>query len=309
MTASSRGGYLVVVLIRIGYELLFDLPSPTSMMLMLHTHPEHAARLLHTDVLYVDPPGQFNTYIDGFGNRASRVELPAGRVRMWADNVIDDSGLHEPRIDGATLHSVPELPNECLQFLLSSRYCEVDRMTEMAWDLFGKTPTTWERVQAVMDWVHSSVEFGYKYANSTKTAMDVCTEKRGVCRDFQHLAITLLRALNIPARYATGYLGDIGVPPVPLPMDFSAWLEVYLSNQWFTLDARHNEPRIGRVLMARGRDAVDVALTTSFGPSKLAGFKVWTDEVSRPDLQQQQSVPPRVEVTTYVGSSSPIPTR
>jgi transglutaminase-like putative cysteine protease len=211
--------------------------------------------------------------------------------------VIEDSGLHEPKIDGARLHPISELPHECMPFLLSSRYCEVDKLSQMAWDLFGKTPLTWERVQAVMDWVHGHVEFGYKFASATKTAADVCNEKKGVCRDFQHLAITMLRALNIPARYATGYLGDIGIPPVPLPMDFSAWFEVYLGGTWYTLDARHNEPRIGRVLMARGRDATDVALTTSFGPEKLEKFLVWTDEV---ESEQAATLPPKVAVSTFI---------
>jgi transglutaminase-like putative cysteine protease len=171
------------------------------------------------------------------------------------------------------------VPSDVLQYLMASRYCEVDRMTQIAWDLFSATPPTWERVKAVMDWVHNNVEFGYPFARSTKTALDVYNERKGVCRDFMHLTITLLRALNIPARYATGYLGDIGVPVSPLAMDFSAWIEVYLGNRWYTLDARHNEPRIGRVLQARGRDAVDVALTTSFGPSVLRKFTVWTKEI------------------------------
>src|SRR5688500_7616636 len=164
-------------------------------------------------------------------------------------------------------------------------------MVQMAWDLFGKTPPTWERVQAVMDWAHGHVTFGYQYARPTKTAHDVCQEKQGVCRDFQHLAVTMLRALNVPARYATGYLGDIGVPESPLAMDFSAWFEVYMSHTWYTLDARHNEPRIGRVLMARGRDAADVALTTSFGPANLESFRVWTDTVPEQLVQQEPAVP------------------
>ncbi|HXE55655.1 MAG TPA: transglutaminase family protein, partial [Tepidisphaeraceae bacterium] len=247
---------------------------------MLYTHPDETQKLLRPERLVVEPQVPVTTFIDWFGNRAARITAPAGKLRLYYDNFVRDSGLHEPKIDGARLHRVEELPDECLQFLLASRYCEVDRMLDMAWDLFGKTPHTWERVQAVMDWVHQNVEFGYQYARPTKTAHDVCTERQGVCRDFMHLAITLLRALNVPARYATGYLGDIGVPPAPLPMDFSAWFEVYLGNRWYTLDARHNEPRIGRVLQARGRDAVDVALTTSFGSARLESFDVWTDEVA-----------------------------
>ena len=265
--------------IHIGYELVFDVPAPVSMLLLLYTHPDQAHLLRRPETLVIEPQIPVHEFTDWLGNHAARILVPQGKLRLYYDNIIQDSGEHEPKIDGARLHPVDELPDDCLQFLLASRYCEVDRMLEMAWDLFGKTPPTWERVQAVMDWVHTNVQFGYAFARPTKTAFDMCSEKQGVCRDFQHLAITLLRALNVPARYATGYLGDIGVPIAPFPMDFSAWFEVYLGNRWYTLDARHNEPRIGRVLQARGRDAVDVALTTSFGATKLEKFTVWTDEL------------------------------
>lgn len=268
------------MLIHIGFDLVFDVPAPVSMLLMLYTHPERTASLRRPERLVVEPKVPVHDLIDSFGNRAARVLAPAGKLRLVYDNVAEDSGLPEPTIEGARLHSVDELPDDCLRFLLASRYCEADRMLEMAWDLFGKTPPTWQRVQAVLDWVHANVTFGYAYARPTKTAFEVSTDRQGVCRDFQHLAITFLRALNVPARYATGYLGDIGVPPAPFPMDFSAWLEAYLGGRWYTLDARHNEPRIGRILQSRGRDAVDVALTTSFGSTRLEKFEVWTDEVS-----------------------------
>jgi transglutaminase-like putative cysteine protease len=267
------------MLIKLGYELIFDIANPVNILLMLYTHPDQAHALGKPERLIVEPEVPVQNYIDHFGNRVGRIVAPAGKLRLYYDNIAEDSGRPEPRINGARLHPVEELPAECLQYLLASRYCEVDRMTDLAWDLFGKTPFSWERVQAVMDWVHNHITFGYQYARPTKTAWDGYNEKQGVCRDFQHLAITLLRALNIPARYATGYLGDIGIPPVPSPMDFSAWFEVYLGGHWYTLDARHNTPRIGRVLQAVGRDAVDVALTTSFGPAKLEKFTVWTDEV------------------------------
>jgi transglutaminase-like putative cysteine protease len=268
--------------IRIGYELCFDLTAPTHMALMLFVHPEQAGALQRPEVIGVEPDVRIDVFHDGFGNRAARMMAPAGKLRITYDNVVTDSGLHEPRIDGQRLHTIDELPNDVLPFLMGSRYCEVDRLSQFAWDLFGKTPPTSDRVQAVMDWVHSNVAFGYRFARSTKTAYDVWYERKGVCRDFQHVAITLMRALNIPARYATGYLGDIGVPPDGLPMDFSAWMEVFLGGRWWTLDARHNTPRIGRVLMARGRDATDVALTTSFGPARLERFVVRMDEVPPP---------------------------
>jgi transglutaminase-like putative cysteine protease len=266
--------------VRIGFDLQYDLPAQTPMLLMLHTHPQHLSALRRPDRVCVEPtPAHHEIFLDGFGNRCSRILAPAGHLRLTYDNIILDSGRHEPTIEGAQLHRVEELPPDTIPFLLASRYCEVDILSQMAWDLFAKTPPTWERVQAVMDWAHDRIEFGYPYASSTKTAVSVCEERKGVCRDFQHLAIAMLRALNVPARYATGYLGDIGVPPNPSPMDFSAWLEVYLGGRWYALDARHNTPRIARVLMARGRDATDVALTTSFGPSKLTKFVVWTDEL------------------------------
>jgi transglutaminase-like putative cysteine protease len=269
-----------MMLVKIGFDIGFELPGPVAMMLMLHVHPEKVPALKRPERLVVEPAVPVKHFTDSFGNHAARIQAPAGTLRLTYDNVVEDSGLHEPRIDGARLHPVDELPDEALPFLLASRYCEVDRLSQMAWDLFGKTPQTWEREQAVMDWAHNHVTFGYQFARPDKTAFDVCNEKQGVCRDYMHLAITMLRALNIPARYATGYLGDIGVPPAPFPMDFSAWFEVYLGGKWYTLDARHNEPRIARVLQARGRDAVDVALTTSFGPSTLQKFVVWTDDVT-----------------------------
>ena len=283
--------------IRIGFDLVYDVPAPTAMMLMLRTRPERRKDLQRPERLHIEPVMLEQTFEDAFGNAAGRVALPGGKVRFWYDNIIQDSGVHEPTIEGATLHPVEAVPPQCLQYLLASRYCEVDRLSQMAWDLFGRTPATWERVQAVMDWVHGHVEFGYQYARATKTAVDVCAEKQGVCRDFQHLAITLLRSLNVPARYATGYLGDIGVPPNPAPMDFSAWLEVYLGDRWYALDGRHNEPRIGQVLMALGRDATDVAMTTSFGPARLETFSVWTHEVPASAIAEPDGVPDDRHVT------------
>ena len=269
----------IFMLIHIGFELVFDVPAPVPMLLVLYTHPEQAHLLKRPEWVQVEPFVDVHSFIDSFGNRAAHITAPAGRLRLRYDNVIQDSGLPEPTIEGARLHPPDEIPASCMQFLLASRYCEVDRMSQIAWDLFGKTPATWERVAAVVNWVHGNVRFGYEFARPTKTALDVWNEKQGVCRDFMHLTITLLRALHIPARYATGYLGDIGVPAVPLAMDFAAYCEVYLGGRWYTLDPRHNMPRIGRILQARGRDAVDVALTTSFGTARLDSFKVWTAEV------------------------------
>lgn len=261
------------MLIRLGYDIQFEIPAPVSVLTMLYVHPSRAADLLEPDEMAVDPGVSVDTYTDGFGNRVGRLVAPAGTLRLSASTLIDDPGLVDPTLLNAREHPVEELPNEVLQFLLNSRYCEVDRLSATAAELFGWMAPGWSRVQSICDWVHWKVQFAYRHARPSKTALDVYTERVGVCRDYQHLAITFCRALNIPARYATGYLGDIGVPVKP-PMDFSAWFEVYLEGRWWTFDARNNIPRLGRVLMAVGRDASDVAMTTSFGIANLVGFNV-----------------------------------
>lgn len=272
------------MLIRIGYDIVFESPVPVPMILMLYTHPSRAGTMKKPAQLKSEPNIPVQEFIDNFGNRCGRIVAPAGQLRLWNDAIVEDSGQPDPVNWNAAQHPVPDLPAETLQYLLSSRYCEVDLLSDIAWNLFGQTPPGWGRVQAVCDWVHSNIRYGYEYARSTKTAYEVYTERTGVCRDFTHLAITFCRCLSIPARYATGYLGDICVPPQPTPMDFHAWFEVFLDGQWCTFDARHNVPRVGRVLIARGRDAVDVALTTSFGPNKLVKFTVWTDELPEHEL-------------------------
>jgi transglutaminase-like putative cysteine protease len=267
------------MLIRIGYDIIFDLPAPTPMHLLLYVHPSRVSRLREPETLTIEPNVPVQKFIDLFGNLCGRITAPAGPIRFFRDGYIEDDGLPDPVDYTVFQHPLDELPHEVLPFLMPSRYCEVDLMLNIAGNLFGNTPPAWQRVQAILDWVHNNVTFGYAFARPTKTAMEVYLERAGVCRDFTHLAITLLRAMNIPARYATGYLGDIGVPISPSPMDFSAWLEVYLGGQWWTVDARHNRRRIGRVLMARGRDAADAALTTAFGTANLRQFNVRTDEV------------------------------
>jgi transglutaminase-like putative cysteine protease len=252
------------------------------MIAVLHVHPSRQRDLREPDELRVDPKVRVESYIDSYGNRCSRFLAPAGLLKLSNLSLIEDSGLPDPIASRAREIPVDELPPDTLRFLLSSRYCEVDRLSNIAAELFGGIERGWNRVQAVSNWVHEKVEFGYHHARSTKTALDVFTERNGVCRDFQHLAITFCRALNIPARYATGYLGDIGIAPVPGPMDFSAWFEVYLEDRWWACDARHNRPRIGRILMATGLDASDVAITTSFGIANLSTFTVITDEVPPP---------------------------
>ena len=248
------------------------------MLLMLNVHPSRFGTLCGPEKLSVDPYVPTTPYVDSFGNTCGRIVASAGQIRFRNDAVVYDNGRPDEFDPSARQYLIDELPTDALQFLLASRYCEVDLLKDIAWELFGDAGLGYERVQAICAWVHENVKFGYAFASSTKSAHDVYLERKGVCRDFTHLAIAFCRCLNIPARYATGYLGEIGVPPAP-PGDFSAWFEVYLGGQWWTRDARHNARRIGRVLMARGRDAADVALTTAFGSAELKQFEVWTDEV------------------------------
>ena len=265
--------------IRAGYEIAYDCPQPTPMMLMLSVHPSRLPDLATPQRMTFDPPVEARDYRDLHGNICTRITAPAGRITISTDFHIGDSGLPDIVKPDAEQLLVQDLPDDVMVFLLGSRYCDTDHLSNTAWSLFGNGPTGWARVQAICDYVHERLTFGYHHASVTRTAWDGFREQRGVCRDFAHLAITLCRCMNIPARYCTGYLGDIGVPAVPEPMDFSAWFEAYLDGRWYTFDARHNKPRIGRILMARGRDATDVALSTSFGQTRLAGFKVMTDEV------------------------------
>jgi transglutaminase-like putative cysteine protease len=265
------------MLIRLAYDIQFELPADVAMVALLHVHPSRAQDLLEPDELQTEPKLEVTSYFDSFGNRCARFVAPQGHLRLSSSTLIRDSGRPDPFDWNARESAVGDLPDEILRYLMNSRYCEVDRFSNIAFELFGNLAPGWARVQAICNWVHNKVTFNYQQARPTKSAMDVFTERVGVCRDFQHLAITFCRALNIPARYATGYLGDIGVP-VRLPMDFSAWFEVWLDNRWWTFDARNNEPRVGRVLMATGLDAADVAMTTSFGQANLSHFFVVTEE-------------------------------
>jgi transglutaminase-like putative cysteine protease len=275
----TPGGVLFHMLIHLGYDIIFDTPLPLPFVTLLKVHVSRVKDLRLLDELRIHSATNFECYVDSFGNTCCRFFAPAGQIRLSNSTLIYDTGEPDPVAPWAREIPVQHLPTEVLQYLLSSRYCEVDRMSNTAAELFGGIAPGWNRVQAVCTWVHENVTFGYPFANPQKTAFDVFRDRCGVCRDFQHLAVTMCRALNIPARYATGYLGDIGVPASAVPMDFSAWFEVYLEGRWWTFDARHNQPRIGRVLMAVGRDASDVALTTSFGMANLLQFRVTTEEV------------------------------
>jgi transglutaminase-like putative cysteine protease len=266
--------------IRVGYELVYDCPQPTPMLLMLNIHYTRVSDLIIPDHIVINPSVPITAYRDGFGNWCSRIVAPQCQLRLSTNAIVKDTGEPDVIATSAQQYAVQDLPDDCLLFLLGSRYCETDRLSDVAWSLFPTAPTGWGRVQAICDYVHRHIAFGYQYARPTKTAWETFNERTGVCRDYAHLAITFCRCMSIPARYCTGYLGDIGRNPAPEPMDFAGWFEAYVGGRWYTFDARNNTPRIGRVLIARGRDAADVAISTTFGPNTLLSFRVWTDEVS-----------------------------
>jgi len=267
------------VQIRLGYELIYRCLQATPMILNLNIHYTRTSDLIRADIMLTDPWVPLVLYRDGFGNLCTRLVAPAGRMRITADAVINDHGLAEPVIPNAQQHPVESLPEETLVYLLGSRYCDIEHLSAVAWDLFGNTVPGWSRVQSICNFVNRHITFGYQFARPTRSASEAFHERQGVCRDYAHLAIALCRCLNIPARYCTGYLGDIGIPTVDAPMDFAGWFEAYIGGAWYTFDARNNAPRVGRVLIARGRDAADVAISMTFGPNALEGFRVWAYEV------------------------------
>ncbi|HEY3889120.1 MAG TPA: transglutaminase family protein [Caulobacteraceae bacterium] len=264
--------------IHTGFEITYDCPMPVPMLLMLSVHPSRRGDLETFDGLRTDPVVDVHHYLDGYGNNCMRVLAPAGRFVLASDFIIRDSGQPDEYAPDAVQIAVHDLPDAAVVFLLGSRYCETDRLSDLAWSLFGSTPLGWPRVQAICDYVHGHVRFDYQQARPTRSAYEAHEEGVGVCRDYAHLAVAFCRCMNIPARYCTGYMGDIGTPPTEV-MDFSAWFEAYLGGRWYTFDARNNVRRIGRVLMARGRDATDVPIANTFGTAYLADFKVITDEI------------------------------
>jgi len=268
------------VIIRAGYNIAFHCFQETPINLLLSVHPSRAQHVIGEHLLRFTPDVAARDFTDMFGNVCTRIVAPPGRIDISNDFLIEDSGLPDDIAPGARQLPVAELPDDVMVYLLGSRYCDTDKLSNLAWSLFGGTPAGWERVQAIVDYVHNHITFGYQFARNDRTASEGHAEQIGVCRDFAHLAVTLCRCMNIPARYCTGYLGDIGVPIDPAPMDFSAWFEVYLDGRWYTFDARHNHPRIGRIVIARGRDAADVAISTSFGVTQLLQFEVITHEVT-----------------------------
>ncbi|MFB6451555.1 transglutaminase-like domain-containing protein [Bradyrhizobium tunisiense] len=265
--------------IRVGFEMVYDFPQVTPLIAMVGTHFTRASDVVVPDHLVTSPSVPITPYRDSFGNWCSRLVAPRGRMRLTADGTVRDSGLPDVIVPSAAQHAVEDLPSDTLLYLLGSRYCETDRLSDIAWKLFEKAAPGWPRVQAICDFVHHHIAFGYEHARATMTAWEVFNERKGVCRDYAHLAIAFCRCMNIPARYCTGYLGDIGIPPPHAAGDFAGWFDAYLGGRWYTFDARNNTPRIGRVLIAQGRDAADVPIVHIFGPGELISFKVWTDEL------------------------------
>jgi transglutaminase-like putative cysteine protease len=269
----------IPVQIRAGYDIAFQCYQETPMVLMLSVHPDRERDLVTPDHIQFSHDVQARNYRDMFGNTCTRIIAPPGLTEIRNEFLIEDSGLPDAVNPEARQTPIGELPDDALIYLLGSRYCDTQKLSDLAWSMFGGINGGWQRVQAICDYAHDRISFGYHHARNDRTASEGHDERVGVCRDFAHLAVTLCRCMNIPARYCTGYLGDIGVPIDPAPMDFSAWFEVYLDGRWYTFDARHNHPRIGRIVMARGRDAADVAISTAFGPAPLAKFVVITEEV------------------------------
>ncbi|MCF8483465.1 MAG: transglutaminase family protein [Rhodospirillum sp.] len=267
------------MLIRFGHEISIQCQNPTPVICLLRTRSERKGDIRSLETTVTNPDVETSTYTDLFGNTCLRFVAPPGILSVWGDGTIEDSGRTDPVDWNAQEVPIADLPNDCLVYLLGSRYCETDRLSQMAWDTFGQTAPGWNRVQAICDFVHNHIRFNYMNARATRSAFEAFSEGTGVCRDFAHLAIALCRCMNIPARYVNGYLGDIGVPILD-PMDFSAWMEVYLGGRWVTFDPRNNKPRIGRIVVAHGRDAADVPLIHSFGPHILSSFRVWTYDVT-----------------------------
>lgn len=262
--------------IRFGYEIGVSCDLPTPMMTYLSVDRARRSDIVSERGPISEPAVKMEEVTDPHGNACMRMVVPQGGLRLSYDAVIKDSGRPDLVNLEAGATPVEKLPSGCLPYLSASRYCETDRFGALAWRLFGGIEPGWRRVQAICDYVHDRLIYSYGYSSTLRTAMEAHEERAGVCRDYAHLAVTLCRCMNMPARYVNGYMGDIGVDGDPAPMDFNAWFEVYLQDRWYTFDARHNMPRIGRIAVARGRDAADIPLIQTFGKHELTTFKVWT---------------------------------
>lgn len=264
--------------VRVGFRLNFDLPAETPMLLVVEPRELPSQHILNARE-HVSTPSRFEKYIDSHGNLVWRVLAGPGPLEVSQDLIVRVSAQPDPQCPGLPKSRIEDLPSEVLQFLLPSRYVDSDLLLQEAWDRFGSVQGGWAQVQAISDHLFGACTYGSGSTSST-TAQQAYGSGIAVCRDFAHMGVAFCRALNIPARYAYGYLGDIDVPAVPTPMDFHAWFEAWIDGAWRTFDARHNQPRVGRVLIATGRDAADVAFATTFGAAKLSGMTVWADKAS-----------------------------
>lgn len=255
----------------VGCEFGFDAPLTTSAVLQVAPSFEPTVQIRHERW---DTDADHHGYIDLYGNRCERFTVPPGPSRLAYEAEVVVTAPRDVIEPDAPETPSAALPDECLSFVLPSRFCLPDELGNEAWQRFGELTPGWGRVQAVVDCVHDLIEFDYEASNPWTTAADALRERRGVCRDYAHLAISFCRALNIPSRYVFGYISDVGVPAPTEPMDFAAWFEAYLDGEWRTFDPRNNTPRVGRVVVGRGRDAADVALVTSLGALPLTAFEV-----------------------------------
>jgi transglutaminase-like putative cysteine protease len=265
--------------IRYGFDIALELSQPATILAMMDVHSDFRHCVAkETELELVSATGA-DRFVDSRGNIVRRLSAPAGSTSLRLEGVFRCEGRRDEVDPAADIAPASDLPPPTLPFLAPSRYCESDLLSDFAWANFGAVRGGWARVKAICDFVHQRLRFSYPEARTTRTATEALAEGVGVCRDFAHLAIALCRSLNIPARYCNGYLGDIGVPPDPAPMDFNAWFEAFLDDRWFTFDPRHNRPRIGRILISRGRDAAEVPMITTFGPHALTRFIVLTEEI------------------------------
>jgi transglutaminase-like putative cysteine protease len=270
--------------IRYGFDLALELAHPATILAMMDVHTDFRHCITEETELELSPAMEARRFVDGYGNIITRLSAPAGSMSVRLKGVFRSEGREDVVDEGTEIAAPSDLPPATLPFLLPSRYCETDLLSDFAWANFGAVGSGWTRVQAICDFVHQRLRFSYPEARQTRTANETLAEGVGVCRDFTHLAVALCRCLNIPARYCNGYLGDIGVPPDPAPMDFNAWFEAFLGRRWFTFDPRHNRPRIGRILISRGRDAADIPMITTFGSHTLTRFDVVTEEIKEPEV-------------------------
>ncbi|HSH61638.1 MAG TPA: transglutaminase family protein [Acidimicrobiales bacterium] len=263
--------------LRVGCEFTFESIGPTPSVWQVRARPDDEHRIL-SEELEVPAGASSTSYRDGYGNVCDRLVLGEGSNRVRYDATLEVKDTPDEVDPGTPQVPVEDLPDDTLLFLLPSRFCLSDVLHGRAWELFGDGPAGAAKVQAVCDWVHDHIEYAPGSTDPLTTAVQVVESGTGVCRDYAQVGVTFCRSLNIPARYVSGYLPNINASVPEDPMDFCSWFEAYLGGGWWTFDPRNNEPRVGRVVIGRGRDAADVAMVTSFGAPTLQAMKVWAEE-------------------------------